>query len=125
MFEDGIDRFKLSYECEKAFEWKQWPELIPFIRWPQEVEVKATPPFGGAVVRYNVKLRDVDKKIAFVSVYLDCYGLMGYMSAPYWEIYPSIGGDTLRFWLSEPVEEMVDAIVESLKWQCAEYERKR
>ena len=124
MFEDGIDRFKISYECEKAFEWKQWPGLIPFIQWPEDVEVKATPPFGGAVIRYNVKLRDVDKEIAFVSVYLDCYDLMGVVHAPYWEIFPSIDGYTERFLLSEPVEDMVSAIVESLKMQVANNEEK-
>lgn len=91
---DRYGLFEVSCACEKAFEWKSWPELIPFIQWPQEVEVKATPPFGGAVIRYNVKLRGVDNKIAFVSVYLDCYNLMGCVDEPYWEIYPARGGDT-------------------------------
>jgi len=104
----NFDKFKLSSECEEVFEWRKWAEKIPYIKWPSDWEVKAIPPFGGAIIRYNIKKED--KKI---SVYLDCYGILGGVASyPYWEIYP-YKGDTFRCAINE-IEELLEAIATAL-----------
>lgn len=75
------------YDVEKAENWRELIPTIPYIKFPANWEVKIIPPFGGAVVRFLVKLPDEQPK----SVYLDCFGRLGYMDHPYWEVYPYKG----------------------------------
>lgn len=79
----SIDKWLVSEVVEKAFEWRKWADKIPFIKWPSDWEVKAVPPFTGAIIRYIVKTPKAE-----VSIYLDCYDMLGYFGQPYWEVYP-------------------------------------
>jgi len=85
-----IENELLTYELEKADEWRKWMLLIPFIEWPSGWKVRACPPFSGAIVRYHVQTPKMNGE-KFVSVYLDCYDRIGYYGEPYWEVYPHEG----------------------------------
>lgn len=82
--EEGWD---LGYKLEARDKWRKWCNEIPFIQWPSDWKVKAIPPFGGAIIRYNIQTPNCER----VSVYLDCYDRLGIMEAPYWEVYPYQG----------------------------------
>lgn len=78
---------KLSMELEEVCEWSKWRVQIPFIKWPSNWLVKAVPPSHGAIVRYLI-IEDGYSDNSWVSVYLDCYDVLGYYGCPYWEIFP-------------------------------------
>lgn len=73
------------YDVESAEKWRDFIPPIPFIKFPKDWQVKIIPPFGGAVVRFIVKLPDSE---VTKSVYLDCFDRLGIMGCPYWEVYP-------------------------------------
>ncbi len=85
-----MDRFKRHDECykiiadyDRAQEHMKWLKEIPFIKFPDGWEIKMSPPFHGAIVRFRVKKSEtVD-----VSIYLDCYDYIGSFGEPYWEVY--------------------------------------
>lgn len=85
-------KMMLSVQMGKEFEWMKWANEIPFIKWPTEWEVKAIPPFAGAVIRYWI-----NTPRGKISVYLDCYDVLGYYGKPHWEVYPDRNGDNSRF----------------------------
>ncbi len=85
-------------------------KLIPFISFSERFEWMAIPPFGGAVTRFIVKKKNQEKKI---SVYLDCYDVLGCVGKPYWEAYP-IEEDTFRCGINE-IDELKKAIMEELE----------
>ena len=90
---------------EREHEWRKWVKEIPYIRWPEEWEVRAIPPFGGALIRYNVKYYGI-----VISVYLDAYDELGCMDKkPYWEIHPSENGDCERYWMHE-TDKLIDGL---------------
>lgn len=93
-----------TWEYDEKMECRKWAHEIPYIQFPSEWKIKIIPPFGGASVRFIAKLNDKE-----VSIYLDCYGNLGCMASPYWEIYPNFEGDNERFGLDE-VEEMLESI---------------
>jgi hypothetical protein len=70
---------------EDKHEWRKWCLEIPFIDFPEEYSIQAIPPFGGAVARFVVKHKELNRTI---SVYLDCYDQLGIFGEPYWEMYP-------------------------------------
>lgn len=84
------------HRVEDSFEWRKWAEEIPFIKWPSDWEVKAIPPFAGAIIRYHIKTKNCKS----VSVYLDCYDCLGFVNQPYWEVYP-IDNDCERCLMAE------------------------
>jgi hypothetical protein len=101
---------ELTYAIEEAYEWRKWCKEIPFINFPPNFLIQVVPPFGGAVIRFRVNHKKYpDKQI---SVYLDCYDMLGGMEGPYWEIYPAAGGDVNRCSMNE-TEELIKAIQES------------
>ena len=75
-----IGEVELISSYETLMESQKWTKEIPNINFHEEWDIKITPPFGGAVVRFRVNDR--------VSVYLDCYNRLGVWDGPYWEIYP-------------------------------------
>jgi hypothetical protein len=105
--EDWKKRMDAQIAWDTNFEAREWVSKIPYLSFPSDVEYKAIPPFGGAVARFMVKKGDKT-----VSCYLDCYDNLGYMSQPYFEIYP-YKGDTYRFYLNE-ADDLVEKIVEEL-----------
>lgn len=95
-----------SLGLEELVGWRFWMDKIPFIKFPSEWKVKITPPFAGAMIRFKVEKEDVDFE---VSVYLDCYDILGYYGSPYWEVYPYYG-DTQRISMDD-----VDGLLKSIE----------
>lgn len=75
----------LFADIERKHEWMKWAFTIPFIKWPENWFVRAVPPFHGAVIRYHVK-NDLQSNEQ-VSIYLDCYDMLGCYGSPYWEVH--------------------------------------
>src|ERR1700679_2028173 len=100
------------YKIEKDFEWRsKWMHEIPFINFPSHWLVQVIPPFAAAVVRFQVRRKDMVGEV--ISVYLDCYDMLGAMGKPYWEIYPSAGEDTERYPM-EDIKGFLDGIERAL-----------
>jgi hypothetical protein len=98
------------HEVDRILEYRKWTGEIPFINFPSDWQIQITPAFGGAVCRFRVK-----KDTANVSVYLDCYSMLGVMEEPYWEIYPH-EGDCFRCFLNE-TDILLTEIANSIKEQ--------
>ncbi len=103
--------FMIPYQYDEVMESRKWTDEIPFIQFPSDWQIKIVPPFAGAVIRFLIK-----KSAAQVSIYLDCYGKLGCMNEPYWEVYPADNGDTFRCYLNE-IDLLLDAIQKSLTQQ--------
>lgn len=71
------------YKVEEKEEWLKCISEIPFIKFDPKWSIKIIPPFGGAIARFKVKFKNKE-----VSIYLDCYDILGYFGSPYWEIFP-------------------------------------
>lgn len=100
------------YEAERVLEYRKWISEIPFIPFRRGWLVSPIPPFGGAVVRFQV--RTPKQKNKSVSVYLDCYEQLGlYGGSPYWEVYP-FEKDVGRCGISE-VDELLRMISAGLR----------
>ena len=110
-----MERTMASHQIRELFEWDKWREKIPFINFPERFEVKIIPPFGGAVARFQI--RDKEYEDTWVSVYLDCYDLLGYYGEPYWEIYP-YNEDIYRCGMNE-TDELIKAITHSIDNQIS------
>lgn len=82
-----IDALVSLANASNFFEWIRWSEEIPYIQFPKDWKVKIIPPFHGAIVRFRIQLPNM-KPNDFISVYLDCYGVLGAEALPHWEIYP-------------------------------------
>ena len=90
------------YDVEEADQWREWVKKIPFIRFPADWDVKVIPPFGGALVRFTVRLPDGETR----SVYLDAWNRLGFYGdppEPYWEVYP-FEGDVGRCDMADTAE---------------------
>ena len=83
----NINRLKIEDEQK----WREEIDHIPFMSFPADWQVRALPPFGDAVVRFQVKLPSGTRK----SIYLDSRNSLGFWPGPYWEVYPYMG-DTGR-----------------------------
>lgn len=84
-----------ALEYEKRFECRKWANEIPYLKFKTDWDVKIIPAFNGAIVRFFVKT-DIDH----ISVYLDCYDILGSVGQPYWEAFP-INGETERFLMDD------------------------
>jgi len=102
--QEKIDR-KLIYDHELKMEYHKWITKIPYINFPSNWQVQITPPFAGAVVRFRVK-----NDYREISVYLDCYDILGYYGKPYWEIYPASDQDIFRCDMED-----VDTLLKEIK----------
>jgi hypothetical protein len=105
-----IDKYMIPINYDNHMESQKWTKEIPYIKFPDDWKIKITPPFSGAVIRFQVKKDDF-----WVSVYLDCYDRLGYMEQPYWEIYPH-NEDAFRCYMNE-TDELLRAIEESFEFQ--------
>lgn len=105
-----FDKYKIYSEYHRNMESAKWTEEIPFLDFPKEWKIKITPPRGGAVVRFQVRIKGAN-----VSVYLDCYEILGYGGGPYWEVYP-YDGDVYRCGIQD-TEKLITAITRSIQEQ--------
>ena len=96
------------FKAESIMEYYKWVKEIPFIKFKAHWNVKITPPFAGAVVRFRIESNGVE-----LSVYLDCYDRLGYFGEPYWELFPH-NDDVFRCKMND-TESLLKAISESLK----------
>lgn len=104
------ERCRITHEMEGSFEWEKWRNEIPFIPIYKDWEIKVIPPFCGAVVRFLVREPGGDD----ISVYLDCYDVLGCFGSPYWEIYPAADGDVERYKM-EDVDGLLDGLERALE----------
>ena len=100
----------IVYEMGEVYEWDKWIKEIPYLSFPSEFEVRAIPPYGCGVIRYNIKYNG-----NFCSVYLDCYGMLGCVNEPYWEVYPH--NDDVYRCLLKDTDELIGAIYHSLGYK--------
>jgi len=91
-----MEIIELEHKLSKLLEWDKWVKEVPFIPFPKKWEVQIVPPSLGAIVRFRVKLKEHHDDHRDISVYLDCYDLLGSFGEPYWEIYPNKEGDCSR-----------------------------
>lgn len=110
---DVVNRVLAVNQIENVFEWRKWIEKIPYIQFPEHWLVEIIPPFGGAIVRFWVRHKDNEK--VEVSVYLDCYDMLGCVGEPYWEVYP-YDGDVYRCKMDN-ITELLEAIEYCLQQQ--------
>lgn len=90
--------------------WAEVTKNIPLLQFDKNWNVKITPPWGGAMVRFVVEYKGY-----WVSVYLDSLNRLGFYEGPYWEIYP-YGDDTYRVDISNG-KGLMKAISDSLEMQ--------
>lgn len=83
---------EISTLLEGLMDWRGWSCKIPALKFDPSWKVQIIPPFCGAVIRFRVEKDGCD---SYVSIYLDCYDILGRVGSPYWEIYP-YEGDTYR-----------------------------
>ena len=86
MEDEYFKRRRVISEYDETMETRKWFNEVPYLRFPSDWEVQITPPFSGATARFRVKKGNAD-----ISVYLDCYSILGCYGEPlepYWEIYP-------------------------------------
>ncbi|SRR5579871_5983401 len=79
------------YNVERDENWRGACDRIPFIPFPKGWKVKPIPAFGGAIVRFLVKL---PRSKYYKSIYLDWHnnlGIYGDPPEPYWEVHPYRG----------------------------------
>lgn len=94
---------------------------IPALHFKPEWDVKITPPFGGAMMRFVVIHNG-----RYVSVYCDYHENLGFHGGePYWEMYPRTykrddgeETDTMRFDLSD-TEGLIKNIEQELNGEPA------
>lgn len=121
--DDEVNKRVARSRVEADEGWRNWCKEAPWLQFPPELEVKIVPPFGGAMARFYVRFAGSSDESKHVSVYWDCKDNLGFMNAPYWEIYPvrykgEYGGagddedywDTARFSMGEEPQMMVSII---------------
>ena len=103
-------RVLATAQSAQLMEHDKWRKEIPFISFPSDWEIQISPSNYGAVSRFRVK-----KGTAQVSIYLDCYDILGCYGSPYWEVYPI--GDGVDRCAMNDTDELLKLIAESIKEQ--------
>jgi hypothetical protein len=106
----SVEERVAQYKFEEQEKWRE--RRTPPVHFPSTWPVQILMPFGKAVARFSV----TNDFGVTISVYYDDSDALGYMQAPYWEIYP-VGGqlsaadekDTQRFLVGEE-QQMIEAI---------------
>lgn len=106
-FEENLKLMQARTLIETHYEWRKWCQEIPYIKFPGNWEVKAIPPFRGAIIRYIIKHENPNSEA--ISIYLDCYGELGAVDEPYWELYPDIDGDIYRCGIND-IEDLLERL---------------
>lgn len=103
-FTTRMEKTKLARNYSESFESDKWVNEIPYLNFKEDWDVKIIPPFGGAVIRFLVTKAGKNR----VSIYLDCYSMLGSVDMPYWEVYP-YDDDTFRCPMND-TKALMDAI---------------
>lgn len=98
----------LVYEYSREMKHEKYMREVPYLKFDADWEIKVLLPFAGAMLRFMVKKQDVE-----ISVYLDCFGNLGAVSHPYWEIYPAENGDCFRCDMSD-TDSLINEIRKSI-----------
>lgn len=105
------------YESEISNYYRNFHDKVPYVPFKRSWQVRAIPPFGGALVRYIVKWGDFT-----LSIYLDGDESLGFYGEPYWELYPASDGDTFRCAMDD-VEKLVNACAASFRAKKREQQK--
>jgi len=89
---DEVTNVYIVDMLEEKLGYHKYVDKMPYLKINSDWQIKVIPPFGGAMVRYRIRRKDVE-----VSVYLDCHSMLGSTSTPYWEMYPTEDGDAVRW----------------------------
>lgn len=89
---DSVKEKLKRYHVEAEQDWKGEIARIPWLHFRGDWQVRIIPPFGDAVIRFQVILPSG----ALKSIYMDSrhsLGMWGDLSTcePYWEVYPYQG----------------------------------
>ena len=109
----SIQEAKIISDYENLQEYRKWGSKIPYLHFEKEWDVKIIPPFCGAIIRFYIEYNG-----KHVSVYLDGYSELGYMTdengkpIPYFEYYD--GEECYRYYIDES-EQMMDDIKKFLE----------
>lgn len=106
-----MDIAVMRFMGKQSAEQRAWYDKMPRIPFPNDWDVRAVPPFGGAMVRYRIQRGGAE-----VSVYMDAHDKLGCVGQPYWEIHPNPEGECDRFLLRE-VDDLVAGIAAALDAQ--------
>jgi hypothetical protein len=109
-FDPVVEAYRLVSD---TFDYYKWVTDLPSIPTYKGWNVTPLPPFGMATSRLRVGYKDSPCN---VSVYFDACNRLGYMSEPYWEIFPTSDGDARRFLLGDE-KRMARYIQASLRSQ--------
>lgn len=103
--EEEVEKKLERYRVEEDQKWRAEINRIPFLTFRSDWQVRVIPPFGDAVIRFQVILPSG----ALKSVYMDSrhsLGIWGDMNNPqpdpYWEVYP-YQGDVGRCHLADTI----------------------
>lgn len=111
-FEIEMQRSKI----EQIEEWRELARNLPYLSFPAECEVMLIPPFGGALMRFLIRLKAAPDKT--ISVYFDQFSRLGCMDKPYWEMYPNKDDDCSRYYQGEE-EGLMAEIIDTLNFYLA------
>lgn len=104
-----FEKIKASEAYNRIFECEKWKDKIPYLNFKSDWHVKILPPLNGAVIRFWIKSGRAD-----LSVYLDCYEILGYQGGkPYWELCP-YKDDVFRCGMDD-TNALLSAIEEEIK----------
>ena len=90
--EEEVEKKLERYRVEEDQKWRAEINRIPFLTFRSDWQVRVIPPFGDAVVRFQVILPSGTLK----SIYMDSRCSLGIWGngvnpEPYWEVYPYKG----------------------------------
>ncbi len=111
---DDYTKYNCLHEVERVFEWDKWVKELPYLDFHKDWLVRAVPAFHTGIIRYSIKHKKIPN--SHVSIYFDAYERAGFMSKPYWEVYP-YNGDCFRCYMHE-TDLLLKAIKQSFKEQA-------
>jgi hypothetical protein len=90
--DEEVDKKLARYKIEQEQDWRGEIVRIPWLHFRGDWQVRIIPPFGDAVIRFQVVLPSG----ALKSVYMDSRNSLGVWGSlttvePYWEVYPYQG----------------------------------
>lgn len=107
-YQETHNKMLTSAKYHDLFESSKWIELIPAFNLKPDWLIQITPPVTGAIIRFRIS-KEGFRHNQDISVYLDCYDVLGIFGSPYWEAYP-VNGDVWRCAMDD-----VDGLMEGIE----------